>query len=273
MKTVALVARPKFAAGKQEAARLLSYLEAKGLSVLMPHHLAETLKRPELGGSLADLKVDFAVTIGGDGTILFAARNLPLGVPIVPINLQSFGFLSECEIEDALTLLDQVLAGDYEVQEILRLATHFQDISLPDATNEVSLFPHKQGRPPVFQIQIEEGSMFQFRGDGLVIATPSGSTGHALSLGGPVIHPLVDVILLVASAPLRNSMLPLVLPDSTTLRVQVRTTSNLVIDGELVHRIPAEASVTIKKSKSPLLILRRQGSFYRRLRGKLLRWS
>ncbi len=272
MKTVGIVTRPNFAAGEKEAGRLLVFLETKGLSVLLPVFLAEKLKRPELGVSLANLQMDFVVTLGGDGTTLHAARSLPPGVPIVPVNLQSFGFLSECEIEDAQTLLDQILADDYEVQELMRLAIRFQDILLPDAANEVSLFPQKQGRPPVFQIQIEESSMLKFRGDGLVIATPSGSTGHALSLGGPVIHPLVDVILIVAAAPLRNSMLPLVLPDSTTLRVRLRTISNLVIDGELVHRIPAEAPVTIKKSESPLLILRRHSSFYRRLRGKLLRW-
>ncbi|MFX1474490.1 MAG: NAD(+)/NADH kinase, partial [Promethearchaeota archaeon] len=201
-----------------------------------------------------------------------AARSLPPGVPIFPVNLQSFGFLSECEIEDAETLLTRVLSGDFEVQEILRLSTSFQDNKIPDAANEVALFPQKHGRPLAFQLQIGEDSILQFRGDGLVIATPNGSTGHTLSLRGPVLHPNVGAILLVASAPLRNSMLPLVLPDSTILSVQANKITNLVIDGELLHRIPAEAPVTIKKSESPLLILRRHNSFFRRLREKLLRW-
>jgi NAD+ kinase len=187
------------------------------------------------------------------------------------VNLRSFGFLSECEIEDAEALLNQVLSGDFEVQEILRLSTSFQDTHLPDAANEVSLFPQKQGRPLAFQLQIEEDSILKFRGDGVVVATPSGSTGHTLSLRGPVLHPDVGAILVVASAPLRNSMLPLVLPDSTTLSVQANKPVNLVVDGELVNRIPAGAPVAIRKSESPLLILRRRNSFFRRLREKLLR--
>ncbi len=271
MKTVGLVTRPDFAAGEKEAGRLLAFLETREVSVLMPSHLAEKLDRPELGVSLANLHVDFVVTLGGDGTTLHAARSIPPSIPIVPVNLQSFGFLSECEIVDAEVLLNQILADDYEVQELLRLTTKFQDNKLPDAANEVSLFPQKQGRPPVFRLQIGEDSV-KFRGDGLVIATPSGSTGHTLSLGGPVIHPLIDAFLLVAAAPLRNSMLPLVIPASTTLRVHVGTMSNLVIDGELVHQIPSEAPVTVVKSDLPLLILRRPSSFYRRFREKLLRW-
>ncbi len=271
MKTVGLVTRPNFAAGEREASRLLAFLEAKELSVQMPSHLAEKLNRSELGVPLANLQADFVVTLGGDGTTLHAARSLPTGVPIVPVNLHSFGFLSECEIGDAETLINQVLAGECEVQELTRLSIRFQKSKFPDAANEVSLFPQKQGRPPVFQIQLDEDSKFKFRGDGLAIATPTGSTGHSLSLGGPVIHPRVDAILIIAAAPLRNSMLPLVVPDTITLTLRARIKSNLVIDGELVNQIPADAPVTVRKSESPLLILRRHSSFYHRLQGKLLR--
>ena len=272
MKTVGLVTRPNFTEGEKEARKLLTFLETKGVYVLMPIYLAETIGRPEIGVTQANMNVDFVVTLGGDGTTLHTARSIPPGIPIVPVNLQSFGFLSECEIVEAQTLLEQILADDYEVQELLRLTTRFQGSKIPDATNEVSLFPQKQGRPLSFRVKVQEDSVIKFRGDGLVIATPTGSTGHTLSLGGPVINPLVDAFLLIAAAPLRNSMLPLVIHSSSTVHVQVDKKTNLVIDGELVTPVPDEATVTVSKSEFPLLIIRRKDSFYRRLREKLLRW-
>lgn len=272
MKIVGLVIRPSFTKGTEEARRLLTFLEAKGLSVRMPPHLAEALERSELSCPLDKMSADVVMTLGGDGTLLYTARSIPPGVPLLPVNFLSFGFLAEGEIEEATKLLEEILAGEYEVQETLRLATWLRNSRLPDATNEVSLFPDKYGRPLPFQVQVGDSSPFNFRGDGLVVATPYGSTGHALSLGGPILNPELDVMLVLAAAPLRRSLFPLVIPGSSVLHIRTEKPSRLIIDGVSQTKISPTTDVTIRKSESPLRVLRRSGSFYRRLKNKLLRW-
>jgi len=236
----------------------------------MPPYLAEALGRNDLSSELREMRVDIAVTVGGDGTVLFASHHLPPRVPLLPVNLQSFGFLAECDTAGMLPTMEKVLLGDFKVQETLRLSASTQSERFPDATNEVSLFPHELGRPPAIQFQLQDGASLECRADGAIIATPIGSTAHALSVSGPVLDPSLDAILIVAAAPLRHSFVPLVLPGSTQIRVQMNKPANVIVDGDQLASLPASTPVTVCKAKAPLRILRRGSSFYSRLQGKLL---
>jgi NAD+ kinase len=270
VKTVGVIIRPQFPAGEDAARQLLAFLERNGLVVRMPPYLAEALGRSELSCELHDMRVDVAVTVGGDGTVLFASHHLPPRVPLLPVSLKSFGFLAECDTDGMLATLEKVIHGDFEVREALRLSASTQNERFPDATNEVSLFPHELGRPPSIQIRMHESPPLECRADGVIIATPIGSTAHALSVNGPVLDPRLDAILIVASAPLRNSFIPLVVPGSTQIQVQMNKPANLIMDGDQLASLPADTPVTVRKAKAPLRILRRGSSFYSRLQGKLL---
>ncbi len=271
MKTIGLVIRPHFPSGIKQARKLLTTLTKKGLTVHLIPHLAKALKRSDLSVSMEQMQADFIITLGGDGTILFAAQHLPPTIPILPINLESFGFLSECEIEDAFSIIDAALSGKLEMQETIRLATQVQQLSYPDAANEVAIFPSRQARPFPFTLYINGEPPIEFRADGIVIATPMGSTGHALSLGGPVVDSRLNAILLVPAAPLRNGFLPLVVSDETVIKVESRKPASLIIDGESLAKIPKNQSIIVRKSEHPLRILRHPSSFCTRLQGKLLR--
>lgn len=271
LKTVGIVVRPDFTAGIEHAQQLLKFLEKKEMTVRIPVHLAKTLKRPGLSCSLAEMQVDVVVTLGGDGTLLFAARNIPPSVPLLPVNLHSFGFLSECEIGEALEFLGEVLDGAVKVQETLRLALWYKDERLPDAANEVSLFPIEPGHPMIIDLQVGENTPITFQASGLIIATPTGSTGHARSLGGPVLDTQLDAFLLIPAAPLRHSFLPLVVPADCAINIEVGKPSHLVIDGDPLIKVPPDTQITIRKSEHPLRILRHPNSFYSRLQRKLLR--
>jgi NAD+ kinase len=271
LKTVGIAVRPDFPAGIEQARQLLKFLEKKEMTVHIPEHLAKALKRPKLSCPLAEMQVDVVVTLGGDGTLLYAAHNLPHNVPLLPVNLHSFGFLSECEIMEAMDLLSNVLAGVVEIQETLRLSIWHKDEMLPDAVNEVTLFPTEPGHPIIINLQIEENSPITFQADGLIIATPTGSTGHARSLGGPVLDPQLDVFLLIPAAPVRNSFLPLVIPADTTINISVGKEANLVIDGDPFAKILPDTQITIRKSEHPLRVFRHQNSFYSRFQRKLIR--
>lgn len=271
MKTVGLLTRPKFKSGLEQARQILSLLEEKGFSVQMTSYLAKALNRPKLSTALADMKVDFTITLGGDGTTLYAARNLPPTVPILPVNLQSFGFLAECEIEEVQKTLDDVIANKLQVHETPRLASRYKKKHFPDAANEVSLFPLEKGRPVRITLQLGETSEFNFHADGLIIATPMGSTGHALSLGGPILGLDLEGFLLMPVAPLRFSFLPLIVPSSIDLQAQLEHSYQVIIDGDQVDELPGSGTIHVCQSKNPLRLLRRPSQFFTRLQRKLLR--
>jgi len=270
LKIVGLLTRPDFKSGVQFSQQILAYLETKKRTVVIPPHLAKALKRPELARPIKEMKADVVITLGGDGTTLYAAQHLPSDIPLLPVNLESFGFLSECEIQEVEDLLDQVLAGQLAIQETLRLGVWLKKKRLPDAANEAALFPINQGRPTLITVQLNKSTEFEFRANGFLIATPMGSTGHTLSLGGPILDLHLDGILLFAVAPLRHSFLPLIVPTTTTIKVQLGRVANLYIDGEYSTEVNQNIPITVKHSESSLRILRRSSRFYARLQGKLL---
>jgi len=271
MKTAGIVVRPKFKPGVEAAQRLLPFLEKRGLSIRLSPNLAEAVERPELGCQLADMRVDFVVTIGGDGTILYTARSLPPRVPLLPVNLHSFGYLAECEADEAIGVLEQVLEGKYGLQEAIRLSVRVPSQQIPEALNDVALHPREPERPLNFDVNLGGSRIAAFRSDGIVIATPTGSTGHALSLGGPVLSPELDAFLLVAIAPLRHGFLPLVVPGTSVIEVKASGPLSMVVDGDTVASLPPETPIELQKSDSPVLFLRSRNSFHRRLQTKLLR--
>ncbi len=271
LKTVGILTRPDFDAGISFVRQVLTYLESQKNKVLLPSYLAERLERTDLAQPLNKLKADFVITLGGDGTLLFAARHLSPDIPILPVNLTSFGFLSECEIHEVEMLIDQVLAGKLFVQETPKLAVRFKKKRLPDAANEVSFFTVDQGRPVPTKIQINAGQQFNFQANGFIVATPMGSTGHTLSLGGPILDIRLHAFLLLAVAPLRQGFLPLIIPSSSEITVELGKASNLFIDGDQITEIPPTKPISINQSESTLRILRRPSRFYTRLQGKLLR--
>jgi NAD+ kinase len=271
MKRVGLLARPDFTVGINNAKQILAYLESQKIRVFLLPHIADALDRSELACSPEKMKVDFVITLGGDGTTLYAARHLPPDVPILPVNLESFGFLSECEIHEVEELLDQVLAGKLSIQETPRLAVWFKKKRLPDAANEVALFPEDPGRPVPITVKLQDITKFSFRADGFLVSTPMGSTGHSFSLGGPILDLRLPIFLLMAIAPLRQGFYPLVVPSDSTIHIELEKLANCFIDGNHIVKVASHTPILVKKSEHPLRILRRQRRFYTRLQDKLLR--
>jgi NAD+ kinase len=271
LKTVGLLVRPDFTAGLQVAREIIKHLEGRNIRILLPPHLATALKRSELGSPLKDFQADFVISLGGDGTTLYAARHLPPTIPILPVNLESFGFLSECEAHEVEERLNQALQGELVVQETPRLGLWLGKKQLAVVANEAAFFPNEKGRPATIKVYLESHNEFEFRADGFVIATPMGSTGHALSLGGPILDPQLHALLLIAAAPLRNSFRPLIVPDTNTIRVQIEKSGQLYGDGDHITDFDKSTQFTIANADQPVQILRRPLHFYTRLKTKLLR--
>lgn len=266
-----LLVRPDFTAGLEAARKIVKYLEERKTQILLPPHLATALKRPELSSAIKDFHADFVITLGGDGTTLYAARHLAPAIPILPVNLESFGFLSECEAHEVEARLDQVFQDELVVHETPRLGIKVGQKQLAAVANEAAFFPSDKGRPAPIKVQLDDNAEFEFRADGFIVATPMGSTGHALSLGGPILDLQLHALLLIAAGPLRKGFHPLIIPDNSEIHIHFMKAGQLYGDGDHIMDFTKSSRFTISKTNQPLRILRRPSHFYARLKTKLLR--
>lgn len=241
-KTVALVGRYQDAGLDTPLRRLAGTLESAGCRVLIE---AETARNTGLSehpvASYDDIgqQADLAVVMGGDGTMIGAARLLaPHNVPLIGINHGRLGFITDIPLHTASDAISSVLQGNYTFEERLMLEgrvvrdnkTLFSGIAL----NDVVI--NRAGRGGMIELRVELDGQFMYnqRSDGLIIATPTGSTAYSLSANGPIVHPALAAILLVPVAPQTLSNRPIVLPDSGTLGITI-TALGRVESGASVH--------------------------------------
>jgi len=137
---------------------------------------------------MRQLGVQMVITIGGDGTVLRTVQHMDDPLPVISINLGTLGFLVDVEADDALHIIDSVLSG-FEVDERFRMDIWINDMKLPPATNEVVIITAHPAKMLAYRVWVDEHKIEELRADGLIIATPTGSTAYAMSAGGPIVDP------------------------------------------------------------------------------------
>lgn len=184
-------------------------------------------------------RADLAVVMGGDGTMLGAARLLACsGVPLIGINHGRLGFITDIPVHNATEALAQVLQGNFTSEERSmlegRVVRNGETLFSGVALNDVVL--NRAGRGGMIEVRVEHDGLFMYsqRADGLIIATPTGSTAYSLSASGPIVHPQLNAILLVPVAPQTLSNRPIVLPDTGTLSLTINDLGR-VESGGSVH--------------------------------------
>ncbi len=217
-------------------------------------------------------RVDFIVSVGGDGTILRTIHKMNDPVPILGINMGTLGFLVDVEPKDAAGTLERLLYG-FEVDERSRLEVLLNEKCLPPATNEVALMTASPAKMIEFEIIVDGALMEDFRADGVIIATSTGSTAYAMSAGGPIVDPRVDAIVLVPMAPFKLSSRPWVIPGNSRIEVKLKLPGKealVVVDGQSTTTISQNDSVVIRKAKTPARFVKvgRDG-FYEKVKSKL----
>jgi len=224
---------------------------------------------------------DFAVVVGGDGTVLLAARKLArFGLPILPVNVGKFGFLSEATAEDAQAVLAEVLAGRFQVQQRMMLHCTLQRdgkvIQETPALNDAVISRTSLSRLMTLDFMVDGELVTTYRADGLVVATPVGSTAHSLAAGGPIVYPELDAFVIAPICPHTLSNRPLVLPPDKTLEVRPRDYAEqpaLTVDGQVYSVLSDGDSIVITKSKDKLRLIRTgRRTFFQTLCDKLA-WS
>jgi len=227
------------------------------------------------GSSVAEMEkaeVDFIVSVGGDGTILRTIHKMAAPLPILGINMGTLGFLVDVEPEDAIKTLEQLLMG-FEVDARSRLKVLLNGRCLPPATNEVALLTASPAKMIEFEIIVDGCIMEDFRADGVIIATSTGSTAYAMSAGGPIVDPRVDAIVLVPVAPFKLSSRPWLIPGGSSIEVRLKLPDKealVVIDGQSTTTISPKDTVEISKAETPARFVKvgRDG-FYAKVKSKL----
>ena len=200
-------------------------------------------------------EIDLLVTLGGDGSILHAARlAAPYGTLILGINLGRVGFLTEAEPGNWRDVLSRMLVGDYWIEERMMLRAKArrgeQVLAQAEALNDVVVGRGTQGRAVHLRTEVDGGYLATYVADGLIVATPTGSTAYALAAGGPILPPQLRNILLVPVAPHLSMERPIVLAEGVTVRVAIGAgrMAALTVDGQVQAELESGDVVTVKAS-------------------------
>src|SRR5579872_35674 len=221
------------------AREVVGWLEARDISVRMDARAAEQLKMPVLAcGPEEWNEVAFIITLGGDGTILTAAREAaPCGIPILGVHMGRFGFIAETHPADLYGNLEEILAGRVRIEERLMVRADIMRgetcIYSGFGLNDVVL---KSKTTHLLNLKTRIGGAFfaTYPADGIVVSTPTGSTGYALSANGPLVAPCIDAFVLAPICPHTLSARPIVVPADETMEIEVDTDGHealLAIDG------------------------------------------
>ncbi|MBQ2126157.1 MAG: NAD kinase [Bacteroidaceae bacterium] len=220
---------------------------------------------------------DIAISFGGDGTLLRTASRVGnKAIPVLGINAGRLGFLTASSNEDIDSIIEKIHNGDYDIDKrtLIEASTNGAELkSYPFALNEIAIMKHDSSSMITLKATINGCDTITYQADGLIAATPSGSTGYSLSVGGPIIAPEANVLTLTPIAPHSLSARPLVVSDDTSIEISVSSRSGnylIAIDGRN-ESCDESTTITIRKAGYRQLIIRqREHSFIQNLQEKLM---
>jgi len=247
--------------------------EVKGVEIFVDQDIAPQIGREGTGvAEMERAKVDFLVSVGGDGTILRTIHKMADPLPILGINMGTLGFLVDVEPRDAIETLKRLLSG-FVVDERSRLKLLINGVCMPRATNEIAFLTASPAKMIEFEIIVDGALMEDFRADGVIVATSTGSTAYAMSAGGPIVDPRVDAIVLVPMAPFKLSSRPWVIPGDSIIEVRLKLPEKealVVVDGQTSNTISSLDRVVISKAKTPARFVKvGKDGFYAKVKSKL----
>jgi len=269
-----LVARIDTPGAVKLARAIAEFLLERDVDIVLDTPLAQELTQyQDRQCDIEDMDVDMVVAMGGDGTILRTQSFIShKKIPLIGINMGTVGFLTEIDPENAFTAIEEVLAGNYFVERRNKLRVwHNQE--LPPALNEVVLMTRKPAKMLHIQISVDDEIMEELRADGLIIATPSGSTAYSMSAGGPIIDPKVKAFIIVPICPFKLGARPTVVSDESTIKVKLLREGKkgvAVIDGQFEEEINYMDEIVFRKSDNCAYFVRLTKDFYRKVREKLI---
>ena len=266
---IGLTTKPDDPRRLKVANHVVQFLHDKA-DVVVDAEVASHLNGKVASAPLPDIKADVMVCIGGDGTILHSLQNNK--APVFGINMGELGFLTEIEPIELTDGLRRVLARDYFLEHRIKIAASLNARRLPDAANEVAVKTKRVSKILQFEIAWGDRELLRVRGDGVILATPTGSTSYAMSAGGPIVDPRVECFALVPLAAFSLSSRPMVLPPETVLQVRLMQREKeaiVVVDGQHEQEMREGDTLTLFASEERARFVRFRQQFYHRLKSRL----
>ena len=283
--TIGVITKPQAESARQTLQVLFDFLKNKNCDIILDEHVPDTLNTDnysKVSREQIGQQCDLAIVVGGDGTILNAARSLSdAHVPLVGINVGRLGFLADISPEELEHSLDEILNGSYrEEQRFLLEMQVVRDNNVifeGDAFNDVVIHIRDVARMIEFETRINDEFVNHQRADGIVISTPTGSTAYALSAGGPILHATLDAITLVPISPHTLSSRPLVVHADSQIDVLICNTkegiAQATCDGHLSMDVHVGDHIKVQRKADKITLLHpSKHNYFEILRAKL-HWS
>ena len=287
---VGLVAKHRLDRAAGVLAEVAGWLEAQGVRAVFETETAVLAGlppgRPTTTRDDLPKACDTIVVMGGDGTLIGMAGRIAhagLDVPIVGVNFGSLGFLTEITLQELYPILEAVLAGSASIDERMMLQAQAvrsgKVITDRLVLNDVVITRAAMSRIIELSVAVDGQRVMQVRADGLIVATPTGSTAYNLAAGGPIAHPSVDAILLTPIAPHMLTNRPLVIPGTSNIDVSPnlddgsRDEAFVTYDGQSGHPLEADDVVRIRKAARPLRLVRAPTRTYFEVLKQKLKWG
>jgi NAD+ kinase len=272
IKKVAIVVKPQHAEANATAAKLSEWLSEREVGLVNgPVESGDPKGAESIAGA------DLIVVLGGDGTMLGTARLIgDASIPVLGINHGSLGYLTDFRIEEMFPALEQVLGGEYEIDRRVMLDIENGREASGRVLNDIVV--NKAALARIIEIEVRLNGLFvnDFRADGLIVATPTGSTAYNLSAGGPIIFPSMNAIVLTPICPFTLTNRPIVVPDTSVIELSLKSGSEDVIlslDGQTALEMRVGDSVKIRKSAVTFDLLQPANRNYFDVLRKKLQWG
>lgn len=282
IKSIGIFCKQKPNISGEVLVKLTGWLREKNYEVLMA---------PETAGIIGEVssceaqkipqRVQLIIVLGGDGTLLSVARiTFPFDVPILAVNLGSLGFLTEVSLPELYDTLEKVLKNDYQLEPRMLLEAflhrHGEQIGKYHVLNDVVINKGGPARVVDLEVSVNDQPMTSYRADGLIIATPTGSTAYSLSAGGPIIHPSLNSLLLSPICPFALTNRSIVVPERSRIKVKLLTKNedvHITLDGQEVCKMFVDDILEVRKAEAPVKLIQAPGKNYYQILRKKLYWG
>ena len=289
IRRVGLVAKARL----REAASLLqeiaAWLDERGIDAIFEDETARTAnfktERKQLSKAALPKAVDMILVLGGDGTLLATANRIAqanVDIPILAVNFGSLGFLTEITLPELYPSLESVLAGTAGIdhRHMLRSLVHRQNKVLADRLTLNDVVITKGALASILDLSVSVRDQFvtRFKADGLIIASPTGSTAYNLAAGGPIVHPAVEALVLTPIAPHTLTNRPIVIPASSEIRVQpfvdgANQECFVNFDGQFGFKLEENDVVNVRQASRPLRVVRASARNYFTVLREKFKWG
>ncbi len=279
MKTIALIARPKKPEAIAVARELIDAFP--GQRFLVEPHLGDPLGIASTGNEELSQTAELAIVLGGDGTLIHAARVLRgRPVPLMGVNLGALGFMTEIPVAEAVSTLRQVLDGKAKIDSRMKLDCRLyreEELILEDEVlNDVVINKSALAKIAAHETWLDGAFVATYLADGVIFSTPTGSTAYSLSAGGPIVHPSVDCVVVTPICPHALTQRPIVVPGDQVMSVRLASDLQdvyLTVDGQVGHPLKKGDRIEVQKSAHRLLLVRNQQLDYFAILRQKLHWG